>query len=112
MQKKKRTGSGDRSGDRFLHNLVSANLCGIENMKRDAVLDFGTKEHGSQHRKHFPHRSLSEMTAYLTWRDFVDGRKPDPLMNLRISTGHIIVDSLPAKMKERMKFLQTLSNLF
>ncbi len=102
--KKKRS----RSGDRFLHDIMSAAIGGAGNTKKDACLDAGVKEHGSQHRKHFPHRSLSEMTAYMCWKDFVDGRKPDPLANLKLSAGHIIVDSLPSKMKERMKFLAQL----
>ncbi len=109
---KKKHSSGDRSGDRYLHNLVSAHIAGAENMKRDSCVDAGVQQHGSRHRSQFPHRNIAEMTAYMTFRDFVDGRKPDPLVNLRLATGHVIVDSLPAKMKERMKLLQTIMGAF
>jgi len=109
--RKKRSGS-DRSGDRFLHDIMSTAIGGAGNMRKDQAIDQGVREHGSQHRKFFPHRSLSEMTAYMTWKDFVDGRKPDPLVNLRLSAGHMIVDSLPSKMKERMKIIQSLTGIF
>ncbi|MDP2362685.1 MAG: hypothetical protein Q8M94_02825, partial [Ignavibacteria bacterium] len=58
---KKRSSSEDRSGDRWLHDFFSRNIGGESNIKKDAAIDIGVKEHGSQHRKHFPHRSLSEM---------------------------------------------------
>ncbi|MDP2106754.1 MAG: hypothetical protein Q8J76_12225 [Desulfobulbaceae bacterium] len=81
-------------------------------MRKDQAIDQGVKDHGAQHRKFFPHRSLSEMSAHLMWRDVVDGRKFDPVMSAKIAAGHMIVDSMPSKLKEKMKFLQTLSNLF
>lgn len=107
---KKHTGS-DRSGDRFLHNLVSAHIAGVENMKRDACVDAGVQQHGSRHRSQFPHRNIAEMTAYMTWRDFIDGRKPDPLVNLRLAAGHVLVDSLPSSVKKKMQLINSLSNI-
>lgn len=109
--KKNRSGAGasDRSGDRFLHNFVSAHLAGAENMKRDQPIDAGAREFGSSHRRQFPHRSIPEACAYLCWRDFIDGRKIDVATNAKITTGHFIVDALPAKMKERMKLIQTIA---
>lgn len=110
--KKKRSGSGDRSGDRWIHDLMSTAIGGADNMRKDQAIDQGAKEWGSQHRKHFPHRSIPEATAYLMWRDVIDGKKIDPVMNAKITAGHMIVDSLSAKMKERMKLLQQIAGMF
>lgn len=110
--KKKRSGSGDRSGDRFIHDVVSSAIGGAENRRRDQPIDAGAREFGSSHRRQFPHRSIPEACAYLCWRDFIDGRKIDVATNAKITAGHFIVDSLPSKIKERMKLLQTIAGAF
>ncbi len=110
--KKKRSSTGDRSGDRFLHDIMSTAIGGAGNMRKDQAIDQGVREHGSSHRQHFPHRTIPEATMYLIWRDAIDGRKIDPVMSAKIAAGHMIVDSLPSKMKERMKLLQTIANIF
>ena len=114
QQKKKqaRPNPGDRSGDRFMHNLMSMQIAGAENMKRDACVDVGSQQFGSSHRSQFPHRNLGEMTAYMCWRDFVDGRKPDPVLNAKLAAGNIIIDRLPSKLKEKMKLVQQLQSVF
>lgn len=110
--RKKRSGSDDRSRDRWIHDIMSATLTNGREVRKDACLDAGVKEHGSQHRKHFPHRSLSEMVMYMTWRDVVDGKTPDVLLNSRLVVGHAIVDSLPSHLKERMKLMQQIAGMF
>ncbi len=112
QKKKPQRPNSDRSGDRFLHDIFSASIAGPQNMKKDACVDVGSQQYGSTHRSQFPHRNLGEMTAYMCWRDFIDGRTPNPILNAKLAIGHMIVDKLPSKLKDKMKLVQQIRGIF
>ncbi len=114
MQQKKKQArpNSDRSGDRFLHDIVSASLAGAENMKRDVCIDQGAKTYGSSHRSQFPHRNIGEACAYMCFQDVVNQRKVDVATNFKLTCGHFLVDRLPSKLKEKMKLVQQIQGIF
>lgn len=112
QNKKKPQRSDDRSGDRFLHDIISASLAGSQNMKKDACIDQGAKTFGSHHRAEFPHRSIPEACAYMCFQDIVNARKVDLPLNLKLTCGHFLVDRLPSKLKEKMKLVQQFRGVF
>lgn len=115
MQTKKkqpRTSSPDRSGDRWIHDIMSAGLTKGQEIRKDAAIDIGVKEHGGNHRNFFPHRSIPEAAAYLCWKDVVEGRKVNLPLNLQVTCGHFIVDSLPTSLKKKMQLINNISTIF
>lgn len=114
MQTKKkqpRTSSPDRSGDRWIHDIMSAGLTKGQDIRKDAAIDIGVKEHGSHHRAHFPHRNIGEACGYLCFQDIANGRKIDVATNMKVTIGHFAVDRLPSKLKERMKLIQQVAGM-
>ncbi len=113
QQKKKQTRpNSDRSGDRFIHDLMSSAIAGSENMRKDACVDVGSKTFGSSHRSQYPHRSVSEMVTYMCLTDIAQGRVPNPVLNGKLALGHVIVDKLPSKLKDKMKLVQQVRGIF
>lgn len=97
-----------RNSDRFIHDVMSSAIAGKQNAHKDAAIDIGVIEHGSQHRKKFPHRSVPEATMYLTLRDVVNGRKPDIVQNFCLCIGHMAVDKIDSKTKQKLSAFATL----
>lgn len=91
--------------------MCNASL-GVEDIRKDQCIDAGVKEFGSRHRQHFPHRGISEAVGYMCFQDVIQGRSINLEQNLKATCGHFLVDSLPSKMKERMKLLQTIAGAF
>ncbi len=97
--------------DRFLHDIVSTIVAGKKNRRKDASIDQGAKDHGSNHRNEWPHRNSGEMTMFLCMEDLKAGKKPDFAANIKLAMGHIMVDQLPSEMKTRMQLLLLLARM-
>ncbi len=94
--------------DRFLHDIISTALAGKKNRRKDASIDRGAKEHGSNHRNEYPHRSVQEMTIFLNLEDIKAGRKPDFTENAKLAAGHMMVDSISPAIKTKMQLISLL----
>ncbi len=97
--------------DRFLHDIVSTALAGKKNRRKDASLDRGAKEYGSNHRNEWPHRNSGEMALFLCMEDRKAGREPDFTSNMKLAMGHIMVDQIPAGMKKKLQLISLLAKM-
>ncbi len=97
--------------DRFLHDIISTALAGKKNRRKDAAIDRGAKEHGSNHRNEWPHRNSGEMAIFLCMEDLKAGREPDFAENMRLAAGHMMVDRVSTELKTKMQLLYLLGKM-
>lgn len=95
--------------DRFLHDIVSTIVAGKKNRRKDASIDQGAKDHGSNHRNEWPHRNVYEMATFLILQDIKMGIKPNPIEAVKLAIGHTIVDNIPSNTKTKWQLLHLLS---
>ncbi len=97
--------------DRFLHDIISTALAGKKNRRKDASIDRGAQEHGSNHRNEWPHRSIQEMVTFLCLEDIKAGRNPDFTENAKLAAGHALVDSISPAIKTKMQLISLLAKM-